>query len=265
MQKIIIVAISLVYAFLVISLIYFRLDSRDQVIKVGVDGYSAPFCITDDIGDLRGFNIDIMNTLGKALGVKIMYKIIPFTSLHEALRQGKIDVVIAPFDSDMNVNKRFVEFTKPYYINNVSYLTLKSNPVHITKKRDEVSSICVLDKSNIVNFTRSNFKNARKEIYDVSKSALKALNRGNCQIVIDVKSSLQYYITKHRIKDVMSFNVPTDNDDTHVYRIAVKKEKQHLLEKLNEGLDHIVQTGEMDAINMKWFSKKEDLSEFYQF
>ncbi len=264
MQKIIIAAISLVYAFLLISLIYFRLDSKDRIIKVGVDGYSPPFCITDDIGDLRGFNIDIMSTLGKALGVKVVYKIIPFTSLHEALRQGKIDVVIAPFDSDMNVNKRFVEFTKPYYINNVSYLTLKSAPVHLSKKKNEVKSICVLDKSNIVNFVRANFKDARKEIYDISKNALKALNRGNCEIIVDVKSSLQYYVTKHKLKDVMTFNVPTDAKDEHIYRIAVKKEKLHLLTKLNEALDHIVQTGEMDMINNKWFSKKEDLSEFYR-
>lgn len=67
---------------------------KEQVIKVGLESTYPPFEYKED-GQLKGFDIDLMNELGKALGFQVKFIEQPFDGLIPALKSGKIDLVAA--------------------------------------------------------------------------------------------------------------------------------------------------------------------------
>lgn len=57
--------------------------------------------MTSDIGDLKGFGVDLMRAVANALDVNVEFRMIPFYVLQDSLRRGTVDAVVAPFDSNL--------------------------------------------------------------------------------------------------------------------------------------------------------------------
>ena len=110
-----------VILFTVTAISYIR--ARNNVLHVGVDGYCAPFSITNSHGELSGYNIDVIKAIARTLEFNIEFRIIPFTALEKDLKRRLVDVVIAPMDSgnENNIRPDFI-YTKPYYYNNLTLL-----------------------------------------------------------------------------------------------------------------------------------------------
>lgn len=75
-----------------------------------------------DIGDLKGFGVDLMRAVANALDVNVEFRMIPFYVLQDSLRRGAVDAVIAPFDSNLKENQLNSNFTVPYFKNNLVLL-----------------------------------------------------------------------------------------------------------------------------------------------
>lgn len=250
----------MIIIFLIVALFaYSHLDQEKQTIYVGVDGYSAPFCITNDIGELRGYNIDLMNSIAQALNIKIEYRIIPFTALQECLRLGTVDAVIAPFDSNKIQNQRYTLFTEPYYKNYLSYVVKESNRNFKITNDDVVGkNICIVEKQKSLEYVRKHLYKARLSIYTSSQASFKGLFEGFCDAVVDTKSSNEYYITKHKLRRLVVKEHRSKYSPVRTYRIAVKKGNENLVNVLNKGLLYVKQTGKFDEINQKWFSSVQE-------
>ncbi len=255
--------INLVYLIIIVLIaslfVYSNFEHEKKTIYVGVDGYSAPFCITNDIGELRGYNIDLMNSIAHALNIKVEYRIIPFTALQECLRLGTVDAVIAPFDSNKRQNQKYTSFTEPYYKNYLSYVVKETNRhFNLTNDGVEGKNICVVEKQRILEYVRKYLYKARLSIYSSSQASFKGLFEGFCDAVVDTKSSNEYYITKHKLRRLDVKKHSGKYSPGRTYRIAVKKGNDNLVSDLNKGLLYVKQTGEFDKINRKWFSSVQD-------
>lgn len=112
--------IAFIVAFVILAFGVFNYVNRDHAtIYVGVDGYSAPFSMTSDIGDLKGFGVDVMRAVANALDVNVEFRMIPFYALQNSLRRGTVDAVVAPFDSNLKENQLNSNFSAPYFKNNL--------------------------------------------------------------------------------------------------------------------------------------------------
>lgn len=59
---------------------------------VGIEGDFYPFCFTEN-DESKGFEIDVLNEIGKRAGYKVEYVVSDFTGLFGMLDSGEIDTV----------------------------------------------------------------------------------------------------------------------------------------------------------------------------
>ena len=81
---------------------------------VGTSAEYPPFEFVDETGKTTGFDVELMEEIGKRMGVVIIWTDMPFDSLIAAVQGGKIDASIAAFNYDADRDKT-VDFTDAYY------------------------------------------------------------------------------------------------------------------------------------------------------
>ena len=93
-----------------------KLEAVKEAGKI-VFGTSAdfpPFESVDENGNFVGFDVDLMNELGKRMGLEVEIVDMPFDSLIAAVQEGKIDASVAAFNYSEERDQA-VDFTDPYY------------------------------------------------------------------------------------------------------------------------------------------------------
>ncbi len=84
------------------------------VIVVGTSADYPPFESIDEAGNMVGFDIDLMNEIGKRMGVEVEIRDLPFDSLIASVQENKIDASIAAFNYTEERDE-VVDFTDAYY------------------------------------------------------------------------------------------------------------------------------------------------------
>lgn len=254
-----IIIIMYVILLTVTAISYIR--ARNNVLHVGVDGYCAPFSITNSHGELSGYNIDVIKAIARTLEFKIEFRIIPFTALEKDLKRRIVDVVIAPMDNgnENNIRPDFI-YTKPYYYNNLTLLKKINREITYTEKGfAKGTKICLPNKPYILDYVRAHFIGSSIRIYNGSKNAVDAIYKNECDVVVDTKSSNEYYITKHRLNRMEIQPIYNAVEYNHIYKIAMNANKKYLKESINKAIDHLIQTGELNRIHEKWFSSRYEV------
>lgn len=93
-------------------------------IVVGTSADYPPFEFVDEGGVTTGFDVELMNEIGKRMGVTVEWVDMPFDSLIAAVQEGKIDASIAAFNYDEERDKT-VDFTDAYYTTEDSFTVLE--------------------------------------------------------------------------------------------------------------------------------------------
>jgi len=104
-------------------------------IKVGTSADYPPFEYVDGNGNKVGFDVELMEELGKRLGVKVEWVDMPFDSLLAAVQQGKIDAAISAFNYSEERDKT-VDFTEPYYTSEDAFLVAEGFTGQIANPED---------------------------------------------------------------------------------------------------------------------------------
>lgn len=251
-----IIIIMYVILFTVTAISY--VGARNKTLHVGVDGYCAPFSITNSHGELSGYNIDVIKAIARTLEYKIEFRIIPFTALEKDLKRRIVDVVIAPMDSgnEKNIHPDII-YTNPYYFNNLTLLKKNDKDIPYTEKGfGKGTKICLPNKPYILDYVRAHFIGSIIKIYNGSKYAVDAIYKNECDVVIDTKSSNEYYRTKHRLNKMEVKPIYNAVEYDHIYKIAMNANKRNLKERINKAIEHLIQTGELNRIHEKWFSSE---------
>jgi polar amino acid transport system substrate-binding protein len=77
-------------------------------VVVGTSADYPPFEFVDEAGITTGFDVELMNEIGKRMGVTVEWTDMPFDSLIAAVQEGKIDMSIAAFNYDENGIKQSI-------------------------------------------------------------------------------------------------------------------------------------------------------------
>ncbi len=91
-------------------------------VRVGVTGTQPPFNVVAKSGELIGYDIDLANLLGNAMGVKVEFVKMPFAQLLPALEQGKVDMVMSGVTMSPERNLK-AAFVGPYIVSGKAVLT----------------------------------------------------------------------------------------------------------------------------------------------
>lgn len=91
-------------------------------LRVGLSGDQPPFNMTARDGRVIGFEVDIVEALGDAMGLEVQLVRMPFEELLPALEKGALDLVISGVTITAERNAR-VAFVGPYFVSGKSLLT----------------------------------------------------------------------------------------------------------------------------------------------
>ena len=101
-------------------------------LRVAITPGNPPWCYVDPNGDLMGYDADIANALGKALGVQVQFVRTDTAGRVAQLQAHKADVTISTFTPTLDRMKT-IAFTDPYAIDGMQVLVRADSKINTIK------------------------------------------------------------------------------------------------------------------------------------
>jgi polar amino acid transport system substrate-binding protein len=232
----------------VLLLISFVLFAR--TVTVGTSADFPPFEYIEN-GQFVGFDMDLMREIAKIAGFELKFVDMSFDSLIPALRAGQIDVAAAAM-TITEERKKVVDFSMPYWTADQSIIVKAGSDLTITvlfgKYRIGVQTGTTGDlwcTENLVEKGLLPERNLKR--YDTFILALSDLLNGNIDaIVLDSPVANRFAATK----PVKVVGIIVTGEQ---YGIAVRKGNKELLNKINQALKTLIETGKINELIDKYF------------
>lgn len=224
----------------------------DKVYKIGTDAAYPPF-EKQEGGQIVGFDIDIINAVAEAAGIKVEVVHTGWDPLLQGVENGTVDAGISAITINDDRKKTY-DFTEPYF--EASQLIMVPSDSNITSLKDlEGKKIGVQTATTGDIAVQEAFGKTYAGLkgYDDTPTAVDDLLVGRLDAVVADNVVLQEYL---KVLDNDDFKVVKDPGfEAEYYGIMVKKGNAELLDKLNEGLKIIKENGKYDEIYNNYFGQ----------
>ncbi|HBT38983.1 MAG: Amino acid ABC transporter substrate-binding protein, PAAT family [Thermotoga sp. 50_1627] len=221
-----------------------------ETVTVGTSADFPPFEYIEN-GQFVGFDMDLMREIARIAGFELKFVDMSFDSLIPALRAGQIDVAAAAM-TITEERKKVVDFSMPYWSADQSIIVRADSDLTVTvlfgKYRIGVQTGTTGDlwcTENLVEKGLLPERNLKR--YDTFILALSDLLNGNIDaIVLDSPVANRFAATK----PVKVVGVIVTGEQ---YGIAVRKGNKELLDKINQALKTLTETGKINELIDKYF------------
>lgn len=197
-------------------------------------------------GQRTGFDIELIEALGKEMGKKIEWTDIDFKGLIPAVLSGRADAAVsAIYITD--ARKQVVDFTDSYYAGGLVVLTRKDGPIKTLKDLDgHKVSVQVGTKS--VGFLQSQYPKVQRVEVEKNEEMFNLVEIGRADAAVTGKPAAKLYAQAHPDLLVLDQQITTEE-----YGIAVDKKQPELTQAFNEALKRLKDKGDYQKIVNKWF------------
>ena len=222
--------------------------ARAAEVVVGTNAEFMPFEFTDEKNEIVGFDIDIINAVGKAAGFKVSISNQAFYTLIAALESGRIDIIVSGM-TITNERRAQVDFSEPYY-NAAQVIVMKKNLPKLDSMetiKDKTVAVQLGTTGAIMAEEAMGRNNPNLKQFRKYNEVFSELRLGRIDAVVVDLPVGEAYVRKF---DDIHITSPAMSEEQ--YGIAVKKGSQ-LLTRINAGLKSIRASGEFDQITAKWF------------
>jgi len=222
------------------------------VLRVGTTMDTPMFSMTDPAtGKLYGFDIDVLETLGPGLGVKIEYVKTTFKTLLADLAADKFDMAMSGLGRTL-ARARVATFSKPY-MRYGRLMMIRSSD------RDRFRSLADLDQPGVkigynaggLNdlFANTTFKRATPVGFDSNKLATADLLAGKIDAQVSNSNAIIYQSRQNPRLAAVS---PERLFEPNYVAILLGRDDQTLLNFINIWIDQIEVNGTLGRIRTKW-------------
>jgi len=227
-----------------------RFSFSAEKLYVGTNAEFEPFEYLKE-GKVIGFDIELIEEIGKLIGQEIEIKNLAFDGLLPALQSKKIDVIIAGMTATED-RKKFVNFSETYYSSEQMIVTNKEANV-------EVKSFDDLPKKSVgvvLGFT-GDIAVSKIEGIDVKRfngtgEAVMALKSKKVDAIVLDAEPAKKYAGQNPELEVKETDVAKEE-----YAIALRKDNPKLLEDINNALNTLKTNGKYDELMKKYGLIKE--------
>lgn len=217
---------------------------------VGTNAEFAPYEYLEN-GKMVGFDIDLMNAIGKELGYEIVWQNMSFDGLLPALQMKKIDAVIAGM-SQTPERKKAVSFSMPYLLvsSDEHYVIVNENSSLSKKEELKGKKVGVQIGTMQEQFTID--LGGIPQLYNSWTGALMDLQNNKIDAVIIADVTGQEYLKT--MKNLKKVDVVIDKQPGA--SVAVRKNETKLAEDINKAILKLDANGEYVKILQKYFPDK---------
>ena len=233
-------------------------EDSDKKIVVGTNAEFAPFEYINDDGEIDGFDIALMKAICKDIGYEVEFRNMEFKSLTASLKTKALDAVIAGM-TITDERKQSVDFSKSYY--NASQSIIVSTDSEISSLYDLNGAriavqegttgdllVTVSDDNEIITDKNTVVKRFKK-----GSDAVLELNNGGVDAVVIDSSPAEKFVSINSEK----LKIVKDETSMEEYGIAVSKGNTKLVNKINKGLDNVIEDGTFDELVDRYIAGEE--------
>jgi polar amino acid transport system substrate-binding protein len=221
--------------------------AADDVIRVGTDATFPPMEFVKD-GKRTGFDIELIEAMGKQMNKKVEWVDIGFKGLIPGLISNRFDVAASAIYMTEERSK-VVNFTDSYYRGGLAVLALKDD-TSINVPADLVAGKKVTAQvgTKSIDFLKNNYPAV--EVVEVEKNQamfdLLTIGRVNAAVT-GRPAAVEYAKSQPKVR------VLDQGLTTELYGFAVRKNDPQLQEQMNKALQTLRSNGEYAALTQKWF------------
>ena len=222
-------------------------------LTVGANIGNVPWEFQDATGKNVGFEIDLVEEIGKRLGKSVEIVNIPFNGLFSAVQSGRIDMAV----SSITITEKRLEsvsFAQPYYDSDQS-LTVKADSGIKDLAGMEGKTVGV-DTGSTGDIWATGHQDETKigtiSRYEGLSPAMLDLEAGRIDGYISDIPALLYYV-----KDKPQFAVVERIKTTEQYSVMFAKDAP-LASKVNDVITEMKKDGTLANIHETWFGTKPD-------
>lgn len=238
------------------SLVKLR-GSKFDSITVGSSLVAPPAAyLASDGSTPTGFEVDLINAIGKRIGSKVTISNAAFQTLLTGLTAGRYDTLISEMN-DTKKRQETVDFVD-YYNTSVAFIVPAGKEDTITGP----ASLCGLTVSTLPGTSQATWVQEQNAGVCASKpmmlvqvgsesDALNNLKTGRQDVNIS-DTSLAAYTAASAGKGVLSAVVPKEQIEPAPYGIAISKENPSLRDAFQKALQSLIDDGTYERILKAW-------------
>lgn len=230
--------------------------SKAGKITVATSADLPPWEFYDEKGKLSGFDIDLMEEVGKELGVEVEWRDMDWDIVIAAVQEHKCDVLIG---SCSITEKRLImiDFTNKYFQHTYAILSKTGSGVVMNSWEDlgkytvgVQSGTTQLDDVNAALVSKGLMPESNLIIYPRVDRMVMDLEAGRVETVYVNKMSLVQFLPMYPdLEVVWERSQPQDLG----VGIGLSKNRPELKDRLNEILAKLEHSGFLAQLNQKWF------------
>lgn len=219
---------------------------------VAMDVGYDPFEVLGEDGKPKGYDVDLVHEVARDLGVQVELQNTAWDGIVGALQTGKVDAIFSGM-SITEERRRAVAFSTPYF---------SVGQVVVKKKGDgRIKGFRDLDDPSMRVATQQGTTGEQAILRFMPKAQLMqfaktdeacvALSQGKCDAVVFDHPFLIKYVTLQSTELEGLWEPFTEE---HI-AAAVRIDSQRLLEAINATIARLEQSGELAALQAKWFPR----------
>ena len=228
----------------ILSLILFTVSFGSDKIYVGTNAEFPPFEYLEK-GEMVGFDVDLIEEIGKVMGKEIVMKDMAFDGLIPALQTKKVDLIIAGMTATED-RKKTVNFSDPYYSANQVIVLNKSNEdiKGFEDLKDKKIGVMLGFTGDFV-VTEMGYSS---EKFNAAFAGIMALQSNKIDAVVLDSETANNYIKKNN-----NLKLAEGKGEAEDYAIAIRKTDEGLLEDVNSAIKVLKENGKFDELLTKYF------------
>jgi arginine/lysine/histidine/glutamine transport system substrate-binding and permease protein len=219
--------------------------------KVGTDPTFPPFEFRNSLtGSITGFDVELIEAIGKQAGHSIEWVPLPFDGLVPALQSRSIDLAISAITITPQ-RASAIDFSRPYF--------KAGQAIVVREKGDSLATLADLKGRRIaVQIGTTGAEQAAKipgakvSSFDSTPIALQELANGNADAVLSDIPAILYAIEQ---ANLTGLRVSGEHLSTEVYGIALPTRSANTA-AINRSLDALIKSGRYAELYRKWFGSE---------
>jgi len=218
----------------------------------------APFDMKVD-GKYVGVNKDILDEVGKELGLTMDYVDLPWTSVLPGLESGKFDFVGAPINATKERMARYA-FTNPFAFSGSAFMKRKGDTAITSPEDLKGQTVGVVKASAILRQVERFSETTPVTIREYSDNNQLYADLANGRVTAAASSFANVSYAAKQRPEVFEVVKPTFGIPTYYGWISRNDEdSKSLIAAVNVALAKVIADGRMAAIQKKWFGEAYDL------
>jgi cystine transport system substrate-binding protein len=216
-------------------------------LTVATEGTYRPFSFHDETGELVGFDVEIAEAVADKLGLEVKFQETQWDAIFAGLEAGRFDVIANQVSINPEREEKYL-FTAPY--------TVSPGVIVVPEDDDSISSFDDLAGKTTAQSLTSNWyelaqeSGATVEAVEGWAQAVALLEQGRVDATINAKLTFLDY---EKSDGPTGLKIAAETDDPASSAFALTKDKQALVDAIDDALAQLREEGVLAEISDKYF------------